>query len=840
MRRRRLLVAVAGLQLPVTLLLGFATNAALAQHRWPGWLELVRTHPWHSLAALEALTVCLAVLVSVVSGRDPRAGDPDLAGVADLLAVAVKRQWNDEAELRQLNDPYPMPVRWDPADPDVVADWPALVRLATTGAGWPRPPGGTWANDPAGLAGTDQDLADVLDRVPTRRLVVLGEPGAGKTILLVRLVLNLLSRRRPGEAVPVLLPLASWNSEEKDLRSWIGERLITDHSALAEPAPGGKGVTRAQALLDAGLIMPVLDGLDEIPKGVRGSALARINDAMRPGESLVLAARTDEYRDAVCLRDGVEVLLTGAAGITLRPLDVSVVSDYLRGSAGGRIAVARWDKVLSTFTADCPPPVAQALTTPLLVALARAIYNPRPGETLTAIAHQPAELLDPALFPTAKDIQRHLFDIFIPAAYRPHPDPSRRCRWTADQARRWLVFLARDLEHRQNGKSNLAWWELSGAAPRPLAGISVGLVAGLVGALGFPSSMQIGCGLISALVAGLLFRTWVRRDRTGLTKGVLGGLCGGLLGGLGALVVFGAGAGNTLAGTFLAGGITFGIAVAPFSRFFTAFVGGFVGESVAAFSRHASFVHKIGATVGPVAWLINGLGFWLAVGLAVGLADRSAPARELRWSPSGFGYGLAGGLVIGFVAWIQVGSTGGLVIGLASTIEGGYVGGLFTVMSADLTKAATPRVVLVRDRAIFRSTSLGLGFSLGLIAMLVRTFNSSFSDVVPNGFRAGLGVGLTDFIAVGISFGFLQACWGLFTLAHWWLAASRHLPWRLMTFLDDAHARGVLRQVGAVYQFRHVELQRRLASDQRSSPLRNPSGRVHGGGLQRVSTRGRP
>jgi hypothetical protein len=33
-----------------------------------------------------------------------------------------------------------------------------------------------------------------------------------------------------------------------------------------------------------------------------------------------------------------------------------------------------------------------------------------------------------------------------------------------------------------------------------------------------------------------------------------------------------------------------------------------------------------------------------------------------------------------------------------------------------------------------------------------------------------------------------------------------------MDFLSDAHRRGVLRQVGAVYQFRHIELQHRLAA----------------------------
>jgi hypothetical protein len=33
-----------------------------------------------------------------------------------------------------------------------------------------------------------------------------------------------------------------------------------------------------------------------------------------------------------------------------------------------------------------------------------------------------------------------------------------------------------------------------------------------------------------------------------------------------------------------------------------------------------------------------------------------------------------------------------------------------------------------------------------------------------------------------------------------------------MGFLADAHRRGVLRQAGAVYQFRHIELQHRLAT----------------------------
>ncbi|MFD8596059.1 NACHT domain-containing protein [Kitasatospora sp. NPDC059646] len=57
------------------------------------------------------------------------------------------------------------------------------------------------------------------------------------------------------------------------------------------------------------------------------------------------------------------------------------------------------------------------------------------------------------------------------------------------------------------------------------------------------------------------------------------------------------------------------------------------------------------------------------------------------------------------------------------------------------------------------------------------------------------------------------SAWGRFAVARCWLALSGRLPLRLLDFLEDAHRRGVLRQSGGVYQFRHVELRDRLAAD---------------------------
>lgn len=57
-----------------------------------------------------------------------------------------------------------------------------------------------------------------------------------------------------------------------------------------------------------------------------------------------------------------------------------------------------------------------------------------------------------------------------------------------------------------------------------------------------------------------------------------------------------------------------------------------------------------------------------------------------------------------------------------------------------------------------------------------------------------------------------RTAWMSYLVAKTWLALRAKIPWRLMTFLDDARQRGVLRANGPSCQFRHVRLQEHLAS----------------------------
>ncbi|MCQ8768173.1 NACHT domain-containing protein [Streptomyces telluris] len=358
-------------------------------------------------------------------------------------------------------------MSWKAASEDLVETWPLLRTIAIDWPGGPVGDPAGWAATPEDLAGAGAQITQLFTRnVPTQRLLVLGRPGAGKTVLLLRLLLGLLAQRASDEsdcrhpavrAVPVLFPLASWNPARQDLYAWMADRLAADYRGLARPAPARYGpVDRARALLDHHLILPILDGFDEIPFAVRGTALSAINQALPLGQAVVLSSRVAEYRDALRPASGVPVKLAGTAGIELCPLSAADATAYLQRDAGGTSEAAdRWATL--TTQLGTPTPVGEALRTPLMLFLARTIYNPRPGERAADLPH-PAELCDTSRFPTRAAVETQLFSAFIPAAYRLHP--RYPCRWTPRQAQVALTFLARHLQHTLHGTPDLAWWQL--------------------------------------------------------------------------------------------------------------------------------------------------------------------------------------------------------------------------------------------------------------------------------------------------------------------------------------------------------------------------------------------
>lgn len=740
------------------------------------------------------------------------------AAVAERLALVVRRQWETEAQVRRLEDPYPLPVSWRPADVD-------LAEVA--------------------LAGGAGEIGEVFEGLPGRRLLVLGDPGSGKTVLLVRLLLALIARRQEGEPVPVLFPLASWDPAAQDLRGWMERRLVQDHAELG--AVGG-GRTLAGALLDRRLVLPVLDGFDELPSVVAASALHGINEALPYGCGLVLSSRPSEYRAALRPRDGVPARLREMAGIRLEPLGAGDVAEYLLQDAGGEgtSAAARWRPVVEVLDTDVP--VARALTSPLMVSLARSVYNPRPGER-TGELPDPADLL---LCPARESVADHLFEAFVDAAYRPHP--CRPSRWTAAQARTALRFLARRMERGLDGAAEVAWWGLNAVVPGALMRVLAGLLLGTLGWLlesgGLVAMHQLTQGRVNGNGP----------EAAGAFGVMAAGICSGLVGGLTATVVT-----TGLNAVSAWGGLSTGLVL---NRLADGIAMTLVGMVVAGFAdrpgsvlRPPSAWDRRAALAGVAAGCLylaglgNGHGVTSALlygilAAAVG-ADgpqphRAAPVARARWSWNGRGVALGclGGAVLGAVYFLEALLTGvfvGRSTGAAATPSGDPVAALWfaaqegavlavaclllrgmRMAPVDLGGPVEARALLRNDRRILAAcamTATLLGtMVIGAQAWLVMVAaypvlrNQSLSALNLWLFVAGLIPAALMALAAALR----QTAWPCYTVARHYLALRSGLPRDFIAFLADAHEqRGVLRRVGAVYQFRHIELQHHLADRER-------------------------
>jgi hypothetical protein len=163
--------------------------------------------------------------------------------------------------------------------------------------------------------------------------------------------------------------------------------------------------------------------------------------------------------------------------------------------------------------------------------------------------------------------------------------------------------------------------------------------------------------------------------------------------------------------------------------------------------------------------------------------------------------GLIAGLGLGLVLVLIHGHITSLALGLAMGLPFmlGYGVSEAIVMAADDQKSTSPRSLLHGERAATIAQVVTFGLAASLADML--------TTWLAHGLNAGLALGLAAGLATSI-----HSPWLRFLATQGRLAIRGQLPWNLMQFLDDAYRRGVLRQVGAVYQFRHARLQDHLAS----------------------------
>ncbi|MGW9205663.1 NACHT domain-containing protein [Embleya sp. NPDC055664] len=316
-------------------------------------------------------------------------------------------------------------------------------------------PGHVQAHDAAG-ADPDGRLGTVVDyyrRLRPGRLVITGPPGSGKTVLALELLLALIEDRDPRDPVPVRMPLGSWTAldttpiDEGVQGAEVGDALrvwVIDHLQSTYRLPRAA----ARLLVEANMILPILDGLDEMDAadfrnstgpsarpGRRARRALEIMNAYQHGRDracLVVTSRSDSY-------DALNTWAKDAARIDITPVTPGQAREFILARVDDP---RRWRDVVDALASAPSGPLARGLSTPWRLTMAVAVHEQR-DRGFEAYSHAPRNLLAPDLADDAT-MRDHLHRLYV-RSRTCHVVPRGHSQ-TPEQAHVWLGVLARYLE----------------------------------------------------------------------------------------------------------------------------------------------------------------------------------------------------------------------------------------------------------------------------------------------------------------------------------------------------------------------------------------------------------
>ncbi|MCA1992017.1 MAG: NACHT domain-containing protein, partial [Coleofasciculus sp. S288] len=334
-------------------------------------------------------------------------------------------------------------------------------------------------------------VIDKFDELGTgRTLLILGEPGSGKTTMLLELARDLLADAQEDGTlpIPVVLNLSSWGSNPriKTLADWLVGELNKNYQV---PQSQGNTWVKHQKLL------LLLDGLDEVKAEQRELCLKAINHFIQAHgrTEIVVCSRIQDYNalsEKLCLQ----------AAIYLQPLTSEQIYSYFE-QAGDELAALRtvWhdDDTLQELAIN-----------PLMLNIMSSAYQ---GKSVNDLPEMNS----------LEDRRQHLFDTYIVKMLE-RRGGSRM--YSKERSLHWLTVLAQKMLQESQTvffieRLQPTWLHTN--TQLLINRIGVKLLAGLV------------CGLTAALH----FSTQVTSDLQSLLLLVMPGVIAGAISGLLSMII---------------------------------------------------------------------------------------------------------------------------------------------------------------------------------------------------------------------------------------------------------------------------------------------------------------
>ncbi len=270
-------------------------------------------------------------------------------------------------------------------------------------------------------------IMDVFDEMG-QTLLILGEPGSGKTTMLLELARDTIARAEedPKHRIPVVFNLSSWTDAKQPIADWLVGELKTKYYTPKKIA--SDWIENDDLLL-------LFDGLDEVSSGSREACACAINDFRREHglTPLVVCCRSEEY-------EILETRLDLKGAISLQPLTKERIDDYL-DQMGPELASLR-----AALKDD--PILYELAQTPLMLSIMTLAYR---GMSIHDL--QPLETVDAS--------RKHIFDNYVECMFKPRthrtiPDVSDDKRpdderFSKEKSIHWLSWLAKRMS--QHGQT---------------------------------------------------------------------------------------------------------------------------------------------------------------------------------------------------------------------------------------------------------------------------------------------------------------------------------------------------------------------------------------------------
>lgn len=244
-----------------------------------------------------------------------------------------------------------------------------------------------------------------------KTLLILGEPGSGKTIALLQLAQRLLERTGGdylSQPIPVVLSLSSWAKKRQPIEEWLIEELREKYQVPKQ---------LSQPWLKQGQLVLLLDGLDEVQEKYRNDCVRALNQfiATHDMTELVVCSRVKDY-EALTQR------LQLSSAICIQPISPKQIYEFLENvgdSLAGLKTLLQQDAELEEFA-----------ETPLILNIMSVTYQ---GWSAQDLLHE---------FRSPGNRYQNLFDAYIERMLKRQ---RASAKYPQGKVKHWLNLLAKQM-----------------------------------------------------------------------------------------------------------------------------------------------------------------------------------------------------------------------------------------------------------------------------------------------------------------------------------------------------------------------------------------------------------